>query len=84
MTLQIVTHATQVLCQRPILLNEGAYLRLQFLLQSVEKEMLPEAALNLTEPLFFLTMEQSWRQPAYRIRHLVWVLEAKGMNLALF
>lgn len=65
MTLQILTHAMQVLCPRSILVNEGAYLRLEFLLQSVEKDMLPKASLSPTESLFFLTTRQSWRQPDY-------------------
>lgn len=65
MTLQILTHAMQVLCLRSILLKEVAYLRLEFLLHSVEKDMLPKASLNPTEPLFFLSMRQSWRQPEY-------------------
>lgn len=65
MTLQNSTPPLQVLCPRSILLNEGACLRLEFLLQSVEKDILPKAALNPTEPLFFLTMGQSWRQSDY-------------------
>lgn len=69
-TLQNFTHAMQLLCPRSILLNEGACLRLEFFLQSVEKNMLPEAALNPTEPLFFLTRWQSFRQPDYWSRHL--------------
>lgn len=65
MTLHNFTHAMQVLCPCSILLIEGAYLRLEFLLQPVDKDTLPKAALNPTEPLCFLNMGQSWRQPDY-------------------
>lgn len=70
----------QVLCPRSILLDEGAYLRLEFLLQPVEKDMLPKAALSPTEPLFFLTMGRAADNQTTDPGTLVWVLEAKGMN----
>lgn len=65
---------------RSILLNRGACLNLELLLQSVKKGKLPKVELGPAELLFSLTMGGPGENQTPESGTLVWVLEAEEMN----